>query len=667
MRHIRVVALLAVVGIVSSLLLPLSSAQAAYGQVSTWFGKVYAGDGGNANSAFLDTPLGFTADAQCNLYVADTQDYVVRKIDHTDNTISTVMGNGTYGNLVVPSAPKSSQLKMPVGIVQSAAGNFFITDRDEGTIRLLNSDQTYNRTLVKGLNQPNGLAVDTVNLYVAETGRNRILAIPLSTLESGGPILTVGSSSSYSIESIVKPYSLAVDGTVLYVTANNTSVLYRFDQDNLSLTTLKTGLQGAEGVTVYNHDVYFVTSTNGTTNQINKYHPTDGVFTVLQNVAEDEWYNHNTALLFCGGSMYILMSNGSSIYKANADGSNPVKIAGAHRWGDQDGSAATALLGRPKAMVRYGNYMYLLENHRFEKINLVSKSISFIAGYPNDNFADGVGNLARVSGPTAMTISPDGKNIYFADKNNNRIRKLNIATKTISTISGAGMVNMFNNQVNGYSEGNPCTTTMTAGAAGCAYFTRPTGIAISKFGTTLYVADSGNNRIRAVNITTGVTTLIAGGSAGYKNGTGANAKFNSPQSLLLSPDNNTLYVVDVGNNVVRAINLKTKAVTTLAGVGRGGYRDGAFNASVFSVPDSLAWGPDSSTIFLSEVGTQRIRVLNLKTKTVGTLAGTNHRGTRDGARTVASFNNPRGMLQLNASTLLVADSNNDLIRAVSTK
>ena len=228
-------------------------------------------------------------------------------------------------------------------------------------------------------------------------------------------------------------------------------------------------------------------------------------------------------------------------------------------------------------------------------------------------------------------------------------------------------MNASNTTNNGYNEGKACTANKAVGTAGCAYFNHPTGIAISPDGKTLYVADSGNNRIRAVTIATGKTSLIAGGSVGYKNGVGSAAKFKTPQSLLISPDGNTLYIVDQGNNVIRAINLTNKSVSTLAGVGRSGYRDGAFNAAVFSVPDSLAWGANRSTIYLSEVGSQHIRVLNLTTKKVSTLAGTGHRGTQNGAANISSFNNPRGMLQLTPNVLLVADSNNDLIRAVRTK
>jgi DNA-binding beta-propeller fold protein YncE len=308
-----------------------------------------------------------------------------------------------------------------------------------------------------------------------------------------------------------------------------------------------------------------------------------------------------------------------------------------------------------------------LQNHQFAKLDLVTMQLSFMAGRDGDAYTDGIGDTAHISGPTQMVISPDGKKIFFPDRNNNRIRVLNTSTNEITTLTGAGKANLFNGQTNGYKEGVACPSEMGAGITGCAYFTRPTGIAISPNGKTLYVTDSVNNRIRSVDVATGKTAFIAGSTQGYRNGIGSAARFNLPNNIVVSADGKTLYVADLQNHVIRMIDIKSKRVSTLAGVGKGGHLDGAFNRAYISFPDSLAWGPNSWTLYLSEVGSQQIRALNLRTKVITTLAGSGARGTQNGTATKSAFNNPRGMIMIAANTLLVADSNNDLIRAIKTK
>jgi sugar lactone lactonase YvrE len=312
--------------------------------------------------------------------------------------------------------------------------------------------------------------------------------------------------------------------------------------------------------------------------------------------------------------------------------------------------------------------LYLLENHRVATIEVKTGTLSFLAGNPMDNYRDGVGSYSRLSGANQMVLSPDGKKLYIADRNNNRIRVLTIATSTMSTLTGAGNKNQFAGERNAFADGGPCLDVFDKGVAGCAYFDRPGGIAITKDGKTLYIADTDNNRIRKVSTTTGVVTTIAGsGTAGFQNGVGTAARFRSAGNLLLSADQKTLYIVETSNHAVRAINLRTKRVTTLLGSGRPGYREGTFRNARLSYPDSLAQGVKSNILYLSEVGGQRIRELNLTKQTTRLVAGSGQRGNKDGIGRLASFNSPRGMALLSPTYLLVADQMNDLIRAIRLK
>ncbi len=622
---------------------------AKVGDVRTFFSKTYGGDGGDANSAFLDTPQGFLADSSCNLYIADTGNYVIRKID-TSNIITTYAGSNKYDKN--NGALRTASFRSPTDIVMSSTGEFYVSDADTNSIRLISGSVV--STWLSNLKQPQGVATDGTSLFVSDTGHNKILKVNLTT------------KSASTLATLTSPGKMVILNGTIYVVHAGYTALAAVDMTTGNVTDLKTGMQDTEGVTTYNSQIYFISGTNGTWNSLWQYNPSGGAITLLQNVPETEWYNHASDLLFCGGKMYILFKAGSSIFTADLDGSNPVKIAGLHRWNDRNGALSQALTGRPTAMALSpdGKKVYLIENEKIKVINLKAKTLSFLAGHADDNYVDGVGGAARFSGVQQIVMSPGGTKIYLADRNNNRIRVFDLKTLTLSTLTGAGGFNLFNGTANAYAEGGPCTTT-TLGVAGCAYFDRPTGIAISKNGKTLYVADSFNHRIRTVDVATGKTKLLAGsGISGMKDGVGSAARFKRPSNLLLDKNGLTLYVVDSSAHAISAINLHTKKVTRLMGTGKAGYLDGKWNQAVLSYPDTLSYGP-AHTLLLTEVGSQRVRTIDLTKKTISLAAGSGQRGNANGDKSHATFNQPRGVLLISPHTALVADQLNDLIRTIN--
>ncbi len=630
----------------------VSPAAAKVGQVSTWLGKLYTGDGGDANSATLDGPRGFDADSLCSLYVADTANHVIRKIDGGTNVITTFAGTGEYG--LTNGANKSATFKLPSDIALGPNDELFVTDSDSTVLRRIFGGQV--TTWLTGLLNPGAVVVDGMTLYVSDTGRNRILKG--STITKTATVLTAN---------IKAPGKIAISGNSLYLVYNGGKSFGRIDLTSGVLTALKTDFVNADGLEVHGGLIYIVSGLHGVLNEIVTFDPATGAFTTIKSVYETEWYNHASDITFCGSSMRLLFSGGSSVFRAGEDGSSEVKIAGVTRWNDLDGPRLTARVGRPWLLTMSPDKqkLYVFANQHLKQINLKTNVLSSITGGQADNYVDGPAAVARVSGPTQMVLSPKGTAIYIADRNNNRLRVFDRKTNSMSTLTGAGNFNAFNGTKNAYAEGAPCATA-DLGVAGCAYFDRPMGLAISKDGKTLYVADSDNNRIRTVNIATGNTALLAGtGKAGLKNGAAKQAQFKRPVSLLLSSNGRILYVVEWGNHAVRTIDLITKKVATLVGNGQAGFRDGSFANSRLSLPNYLAYGP-KNMLYLSEGGSLRIRVLNTATKQISTLTG-GRKGSRNGAPSVASFSNPRQLLMLNSSTLLVADDGNDMIRAVSLK
>ena len=173
------------------------------------------------------------------------------------------------------------------------------------------------------------------------------------------------------------------------------------------------------------------------------------------------------------------------------------------------------------------------------------------------------------------------------------------------------------------------------GDGSTAEFDEPKGLEISPDGTLLYAAEWENHIIRSIVLATGTVSTIAGsGILGFTNGIGASAAFNSPAGLGLYPDGKTLLVGDVNNNAVRSIDLSTNTVTTLAG-GTAGYADGSLDTAQFLMPADVVVSPDAAKVYVADGGNNRIRVIDLAARTVSTLAGSGVGAFADGAGAAA--------------------------------
>jgi DNA-binding beta-propeller fold protein YncE len=187
-----------------------------------------------------------------------------------------------------------------------------------------------------------------------------------------------------------------------------------------------------------------------------------------------------------------------------------------------------------------------------------------------------------------------------------------------------------------------------------ARFESPIGIDVS--GTIVYVADSFNNRIRQVDVETGNVTKLAGSlagsdaAAGFSDGTGTHAKFNKPEGVAVSPDGGTLYVSEWINNCIRVVDVATGSVTTLAGsAGDAGSIDGIGTAARFNGLQDVTVSPNGFFLYVSDYLNNRIRKVVVATGedyeygNVTTLAGSGVADSIDGTSTAASFNRPGGV------------------------
>lgn len=283
-----------------------------------------------------------------------------------------------------------------------------------------------------------------------------------------------------------------------------------------------------------------------------------------------------------------------------------------------------------------------------------------VAGDDFPALTDGGADLAEFSNPLGMVADAAG-NLYVADADNSCIRKVTLGSAVAVTTYAGDKQNGSNGLVD---DTDPFK----------ARFNYPKGLAIDAAGN-LYVADTGNNCIRKIEAgTQKVTTLAGSATAGIKNDAGTAAQFSSPVGLAV--DGDTLYVADTGNAQIRAIDLKDSShpVSTFAGGTAGIKNDPDGSKAQFNGPYALAVGGDHK-LYVLETLNHRIRLVDPSgTKAVTTFAGPaesvnpgaeGDTDTTDTANARFNFQPGGGLCFGLDGTLYVADAGNARIRKIS--
>ena len=191
-----------------------------------------------------------------------------------------------------------------------------------------------------------------------------------------------------------------------------------------------------------------------------------------------------------------------------------------------------------------------------------------------------------------------------------------------------------------------------------ALFHTPRGVAVDGSGT-VYVADSENNSIRKITKDGHTSTVAGTGNYGSQDGNGPTATFSAPQGIAIDATG-VLYVADSGCNKIRKIDANGN-VSTLAGTGMPDCVDGPAATAEFSKPCSVAIGPDAC-LYVTDTGSNRIRKLDLPTGTVTTFSGSPDAGWLDGQ--IAEYYMPTGVCSSSSGVLFIADAGNSLIRKI---
>lgn len=254
--------------------------------------------------------------------------------------------------------------------------------------------------------------------------------------------------------------------------------------------------------------------------------------------------------------------------------------------------------------------------------------------------ADGTGSATSFNGPTGLAVDSSG-NVYVADTNNNKIRKIT-PTGVVTTLAGSET----RGNINGTGSGSR--------------FWHPTGVALDTSGN-VYVADSANNKIRKITQTGVVTTFAGSGSTNSDDGAGTIASFHNPLDVAVDTSGN-VYVADFSNHKIRKIT-SAGVVSTLAGSGFPGSAEGIGSAASFSYPTGVAVDT-SGNVYVADSANHKIRKIT-SAGVVSTFAGTGEPGSADGTGSVATFDSPWGATVDSYGNIYVADLNNHKIRKIT--
>ncbi|MGH9744909.1 MAG: InlB B-repeat-containing protein, partial [Candidatus Acidiferrales bacterium] len=476
----------------------------------------YTGDGGLATLARLNTPYAVAVDSNGNIFISDSGNNVIRRVDANTQVITTYAGNGLPGTPGQPNGDGgqavNAQFNMPIGIVVDGSDNLYIADSNDSVIRRVDgttkiitsyagSPATQNTfggdggpAASAGLKNPADIFLDSVgNLYIADTGNDRIRKADnsathvINTVAGGIPVC-------------FSPASACGDG----------------------------------------------------------------------GAATSAALNHPTGVFLDGSNNLLIADYGDQRIRI-VTGGNIAAFAGGASGGD-GGAATSAILGLPNSMAVDGSgNLFIVEQYgdRIRKVDGATHKISAFAGTGSrgermgTNGNGGPATSGTFIDPFGIALDAQG-NFYVVDFMGAVVRKID-TTGTISTVVGNGL--RCGEAGNPNTNGNNCGD---GGAATSASLLQPVGIAVDTLGN-LYISDVALNRIRKVDANGDISNFAGTGQTG-NSGDGEEAilaTLNQPFGMAVDAQQN-LYFADSGNNVIRKID-STNTISTYAFNGFPGF------------------------------------------------------------------------------------------------
>jgi len=686
----------------------------------------HTGDNGPAVGAEVWSPRSLAVDPAGNLFIGETGDSLVRRIDAVTGQITTFAGNPT-GTGSIGGPANNFKLYGIDGIACDHLGNVYIaelSDVVEVSVATGNITEVAGTSTNAGFEHLNGIAVDKAgNVYVSDYYTNLV-----SKINSSGNLSVFAGSAGYGIPSgdgglatnarLNFPEGLAVDGTGnVYIADSNDFAIREVNTSGIINTvagvfsnSYAIGGDGSPAVDVglfepqaiaadAAGDIYLA---DQATYRIRKITapatpPSTAAAAPVLSLATGTYSSPQTLTMTDvtpGAEIYVSL-NGSEPTTAGQGYHGPIAVTGTVTV--QAIAIAPGYLASAPVSASYSI------------TSLPASVISTVTGDGRPGFRGfgGPAINANLGLPEAIAFDSGG-DFYIADPANSVVWMVAAATGNISVVAGTGT----------YGDGGD------GGQAIATSLSNPNGVAVDKAGN-LYIADTDNNRIRMVAAATGVITTVAGPGLPYALGDGgpATSAFVVPEGIAVDGSGN-LYIADGSNNRVRMIAAKTGIISTVAGGGTAGnLGDGGLaTAASLSYPDDVKLD-SAGNLYISDFYNARIRKVDASTGLISTVAGNGYFGNSGdggpaisaevdvtegvvvdgagniylsnwpdtirkvdattgvvttiagdgyfsyggdgGAATMAELNSPQGLALDKAGSLYIADANNHVVRRVS--
>ena len=554
----------------------------------------FSGDNGPAVDAQLYYPIGLAVDGAGNLYVADSRNDRIRRVDPA-GTITTVAGTGERGLNGDGGPAVDAQLNLPRDLAADGAGNLYIADRANHRLRRLDPSGTITTVAGTGergfsgdggpaaaarLDSPDAVAVDGAgNLYIADIGNHRIRRVDpsgtITTVAGTGERGFGGDGGPAAAAQLDRPKAVAVDGAGnLYVTDQGNHRIRRVAPSGTITTHAGTGESGSRGdggpavaaqlgfpevVAVDGAGNLYIAATSN--HRVRRVDPS-GVITTIAGTGQEGFSGDDgpaiaAQLAFpkglavdAAGNLYIAGLVNDRIRRIDSRGiiTTVAGTEGEGFGGGNVGSITLHFVGpRGIAVDGTGNlYIADSENYRIRRVD-PSGTATTVAGTGEPGFSgdNGPAINAQLLRPTALTVDGAG-NLYIADPLTERIRRVD-PSGIITTVAGGGRILSWDEM----GDKVPATD---------AWLLSPTGVAVDNSGS-LYIAD--NDRILRVDSAGTISTIAGTGMQGFggDNGPAVLARLHSPQTVAVDVSGN-LYVADKRNNRIRILT-RTRTPITL--------------------------------------------------------------------------------------------------------